>query len=92
MHNVSSEQKNAEHLKSLILSEFENLEKEYRLQIIGLCTDASGESQAARLHILAEMPWLLVADCWAHQVFYSLSITVVALFKICRFSLSLEII
>ncbi|KIJ50719.1 hypothetical protein M422DRAFT_79785, partial [Sphaerobolus stellatus SS14] len=68
VHNVSSERKNAEHLKSLILSEFENLEKEYCLQVIGLCTDASGESRAVRFRILAEMPWLLVANCWAHQV------------------------
>ncbi|KIJ47124.1 hypothetical protein M422DRAFT_164447, partial [Sphaerobolus stellatus SS14] len=72
-HNVSSEWKNAKHLKSLILTEFENLEKEYCLDIIGLCTDASGESQAARLRILPDMPWLLVADCWVHQVFYLLT-------------------
>ena len=68
VHDISSERKTAENLLGLIREEMTLLSDDYHLQVIGVCTDASGESRAARLRLLKEMPWLLVADCWAHQV------------------------
>ena len=68
VRDVSSDRKTAENLIELIKNEPVVMENEYHLQVIGICTDASGESHCARLRLLREMPWLLIANCWAHQL------------------------
>ena len=68
VHDITVEQKNADELLKLIRQQIAYLTTNVGLLLIGVCTDASGESQAAHLHLLSEMPWLLIVDCWAHQV------------------------
>jgi len=48
--------------------EKEYIEKDLGLKLIGWVSDAGGDSRAARLRFQAAYPWLLVVDCFAHQV------------------------
>jgi hypothetical protein len=48
--------------------EFDYLENELGLRPIGACGDASGDERRCRLEFWKEFPWVLIADCWAHQV------------------------
>lgn len=36
--------------------------------LVAWCTDASGESAKMRRLLRQKIPWIVVVDCWAHQV------------------------
>ncbi|KAF9232801.1 ribonuclease H-like domain-containing protein [Melanogaster broomeanus] len=65
--DVSTEQQTADHLKRIILDVKDSLEKDWKVTVIAITSDASGESRAARKRILVDFPWLMVPDCYAHQ-------------------------
>lgn len=56
------------HLRNIILNVKEDVESDWRVSIIAITSDASGESRAARKSILQDFPWLVMPDCYAHQV------------------------
>ncbi|KIK96853.1 hypothetical protein PAXRUDRAFT_10540 [Paxillus rubicundulus Ve08.2h10] len=66
--DVSTEQQTADHLKRIILEVKDSLEKDWKVTVIVITSDASGESCAARKQILVDFPWLIVPDCYAHQI------------------------
>ncbi|THH07907.1 hypothetical protein EW145_g3063 [Phellinidium pouzarii] len=68
VHDNSAQRKSAEKLKTLMDSELDYMTKVLLLLVIGICGDASGDERAARLQMLAKYPYLLIADCWAHQI------------------------
>ena len=45
------------------------LREEWAVVIIAIVTDASGEARKARRLLGEKYPWLVVLDCYAHQVF-----------------------
>ncbi|KAG1783204.1 hypothetical protein EV702DRAFT_959937 [Suillus placidus] len=54
---------------------FELMEEEYHyikdvllLTMIGACGDAGGDEKRGRFLFLQKYPWMLVMDCWSHQV------------------------
>ena len=68
VHDTSAERKTAENLLQLMIQEKDYIEMELDLKLIGWVSDAGGDSRAARTRFLAMFPWLLVVDCFAHQV------------------------
>lgn len=45
------------------------LREEWAVVIIAIVTDASGEARKACQLLGEKYPWLVVLDCYAHQVF-----------------------
>ncbi|KDQ21329.1 hypothetical protein BOTBODRAFT_123015, partial [Botryobasidium botryosum FD-172 SS1] len=68
VHNVSAARKNATALLDMMKDELGYNEATLGVVNIGACSDASGESRAARSRLLAQMPHLLVVDCYSHQI------------------------
>ena len=68
MHDTSAERKTAENLLQLMIQEKDYIETELDLKLIGWVSDAGGDSRAVRTWFLGMFPWLLVVDCFAHQV------------------------
>ncbi|KAF8874902.1 ribonuclease H-like domain-containing protein [Infundibulicybe gibba] len=67
VHEVSAVRKTGEHLFALVDSEVENLIT-LGLKPIGIAGDAASDERKARLLALKKYPYLLIADCWAHQI------------------------
>lgn len=40
----------------------------WKVEVVGMCSDAAGESKKARRLLLEKFPALIGPDCWAHQV------------------------
>lgn len=66
--DVSAERKTAQHLKVLIISVIEEVQMTWKANVVAVTSDASGESRAARKQLVMEFPWLVSADCYAHQI------------------------
>lgn len=64
----SSDRKTADHLKILILDVVKEVKGKWKATIVVITSDALGESRAARKRIVAEFPWFVAPDCFAHQV------------------------
>ncbi|KZV65826.1 hypothetical protein PENSPDRAFT_756143 [Peniophora sp. CONT] len=67
-HDISPEKKDAINLLKIVLAEIIYYTDELHLIVVGWCTDASGESAKMRKLLVRVCPWLIVLDCWAHQV------------------------
>lgn len=68
--DASAERKTADKLLPQVISVLQALRSEWKMVIIGVCTDASGETRKMR-RLLGEDPeWshLMLPDCYAHQV------------------------
>ncbi|KAF9520227.1 hypothetical protein BS47DRAFT_1481590 [Hydnum rufescens UP504] len=68
VHNTSGEHKTAENLLKLMEMEKKFIEVDLGCTLIGWVSDAGGESRAARVRLHAQYPWLLIADCFVHQL------------------------
>ena len=68
VHDASKERKTADNLFKLMLEVNEKLKKDWQVNIMGVTTDASGESRKARTLLLRHSPHLVCPDCYAHQV------------------------
>ena len=64
-------------LLQLVLADIAYCMTELQLSIIAWCSDAGGDSANMRRQLVRKMPWIIVLDCWAHQVcrLYDLGIT-----------------
>jgi hypothetical protein len=47
-----------------------DLEENWQVKVIGICSDSSGESLKACKLALKDSPELMVPSCYAHQVFF----------------------
>lgn len=71
VNNVSATRKNTFGLLAMMKDELDYNDTALHVVNIGVCSDASGESRAARICLLDEMPHLLIVDCYAHQVMHT---------------------
>lgn len=70
--DVSAQRKTAQHLKILMISVIEEVQLGWKVNIVAVTSDASGESRAAWKRLVEEFPSLVSADCYAHQVIMSI--------------------
>ncbi|KAJ7726706.1 hypothetical protein DFH07DRAFT_757985 [Mycena maculata] len=64
----SAERKTAENYLAQLVAVFKMLGEEWKVVVVAVTTDASGESRKARLLFAKAYPWVVVLDCYAHQV------------------------
>lgn len=67
-HDVSTQPKTGEALLSLVVEDIKWSELTYGLTVIAVCSDDGGDARKMRRLLLAQMPWLIVILCWAHQI------------------------
>jgi hypothetical protein len=68
VHDTLRDRKTAENYLAEIEQVYEKLNKEWGVIVVGLVTDASGESRKARQLFAKKYPFLIVLDCYSHQV------------------------
>lgn len=68
MDDVSIERKTAEKFLQQLQDAYEEVEQKWKAMVIAVVTDASGECRKARREFLRDHPWVVVIDCYAHQV------------------------
>ncbi|KAI9061407.1 hypothetical protein FKP32DRAFT_1728495 [Trametes sanguinea] len=66
--DTSSERKTADKFLKHIEDVLNETSKEWKVKIIAFTSDASGESRAARIRLLSRYPYLIILDCYAHQI------------------------
>ena len=66
--DISGEPKTAETLLDIVVKEIKYMVETLLLVVVAWCTDASGESAKMRRLLVRKYPWLVVLDCWGHQV------------------------
>ncbi len=71
VEEASKERRDAKHLLALLEKQVAMLEKEWKCSVIAIVTDASGESRKARKLFKAKYPHVIVLDCYAHQVHFT---------------------
>ncbi|THU86689.1 hypothetical protein K435DRAFT_607976, partial [Dendrothele bispora CBS 962.96] len=68
VEDVSEERKTAVNLMIIILNKMKRIHEFFKVILVAWCTDASGESAKMHRDLLEKFPWLVVLDCWAHQI------------------------
>ncbi|KAI5898768.1 uncharacterized protein SCHCODRAFT_02173469 [Schizophyllum commune H4-8] len=68
VHDGTSEPRSAEHLAELLEAAVKECKEKYGVDVIAICTDASGESRKARSILAKRFPGLVLPDCYAHQI------------------------
>ncbi|KDQ19209.1 hypothetical protein BOTBODRAFT_102720 [Botryobasidium botryosum FD-172 SS1] len=66
--DTTAEQKTADLLLEHMDQSIRVAEKDWRVKVVGLTSDALGESRKARMDLLKKYPHLVIPDCYAHQV------------------------
>ncbi|KAH8101722.1 ribonuclease H-like domain-containing protein [Cristinia sonorae] len=66
--NVTEERKNADTLLGIVIANIAYALEVCRMMVIAWCSDAGGDSASMRRKLLQRYPWLIVLDCWAHQL------------------------
>lgn len=66
--DTSRQPKDAKNLLLLVLDEIKYAVEVLKIVIVAWCTDASGESAKMRRMLAQKFRWMVVLDCWAHQV------------------------
>lgn len=67
VHDLSSKRRTGELMFTLIEEEMAYLES-IGVKLVGVAGDAGGDESKARRLAQKKYPWLLIADCWGHQV------------------------
>ena len=70
VHDASNERKTTQNLLCVLKEVFELLQNEWGTIVIAVVTDASGESWKACAEFVKKYLWIIVLDCYAHQVQY----------------------
>ncbi|KDN49419.1 hypothetical protein RSAG8_02121, partial [Rhizoctonia solani AG-8 WAC10335] len=68
VHDLSTERKTAENHLKVVLSDIDDVEKRYNVRVIAWVSDAGGDSRAMCVRLNRLQPYILVFDCWAHQI------------------------
>lgn len=63
--------KQAEFLLAHLESVVQEVERVWQSMVVAVVTDASGECQKAQRLFLQKYPWIVVLDCYSHQVSHS---------------------
>ena len=66
--DTSEERKTAEKLIAHLEAAMKEVEEKWGATVVAIVTDASGECRKARRILGAKYPWLIVLDCYSHQV------------------------
>jgi hypothetical protein len=67
-HDITTRAKDSETYLNIVESEMAWVKTRLRCFIIAWCTDASGESVKMKKELRKKYPWLIILDCWSHQV------------------------
>jgi hypothetical protein len=68
VHDITTLVKDAETYLKIIEAELAYILAWLACFIIAWCTDASGESVKMKRLLRKSVPWLIMLDCWSHQV------------------------
>lgn len=68
VHDASTERKTTENLLRILEEVVKDLEGNWKARVVAVVTDASGESRKARRLYGRKYKWVIVLDCYAHQV------------------------
>jgi uncharacterized protein with PIN domain len=68
VHDASLERKTAENFLRELEKTVDIVQNEWGSPVIAVVTDASGECRKARREFGRKYPWIVVLDCYAHQV------------------------
>ncbi|KAF8985488.1 hypothetical protein BDQ17DRAFT_1260183 [Cyathus striatus] len=72
--NVSAQAKNAENLLEIVKDDIKYCVDILGIKLVGWCTDSSGESLKMRRLLVSSNSWMVVVECWAHQVLLPIAI------------------
>lgn len=67
-HDVTSKPKTADTLLNLVYADILYFINVLKIIMVAWCSDAGGDSASMRRKLKLILPWLIVLDCWAHQV------------------------
>ena len=67
-HDVSALPKTGETLFQIVTDDMKWSEETYGHKVIAACSDDGGDARRMRRLLRAQMPWLIIVLCWAHQV------------------------
>ncbi|KAF8488355.1 hypothetical protein F5888DRAFT_1585560, partial [Russula emetica] len=67
VHDASDESKSTENLLALVWDVKAMVEKDWKVKVIALTTDCSGESKKTRRVAVEQDPTLVGPDCYGHQ-------------------------
>jgi hypothetical protein len=62
------ERKTADKFLALLEEVVKDIEEKWGSLVVAVVTDASGECRKARREFVKKYPWVIVLDCFAHQV------------------------
>jgi hypothetical protein len=79
--DTSEERKTAEKLLEHLEAAMKEVEEKWGAKVVAIVTDASGECQKARRILGQKYPWLVVLDCYSHQVQLSFRVHSIYLFS-----------
>ncbi|KAF8345223.1 hypothetical protein F5887DRAFT_836824, partial [Amanita rubescens] len=66
-HDVSAQPKTGKTLLQLVVDDIRWSEETYGHRVIAVCSDDGGDARKMRRLLRAQMPWLIITLCWAHQ-------------------------
>lgn len=66
--DTSTERKTAALLLVRLEAAITEVEERFNIKVVAVVTDASGECRKARRDLLKNYPYIVVIDCYAHQV------------------------
>ena len=69
--DISDERKTGDNLLARLESVMQELQEKWDIVLVAVVTDASGECRKARRQLARKYPWLIVLDCYAHQVCFN---------------------
>jgi hypothetical protein len=67
-HDVSAQPKTGETLLQIVVDDIKWSEETYGHKVIAACSDDGGDARKMRRLLRAQMPWLIIVLCWAHQI------------------------
>jgi hypothetical protein len=67
-HDVSAQPKTGDALLQLVVDDIKWSEETYGHKVIAACSDDGGDARRMRRLLRAQMPWLIIILCWAHQI------------------------
>lgn len=68
MHDVSDKCKNANILLDLVLIDIHYMVVVLEIIVVAWCLDTGGNAAKMRRQLVELCPYIIVLDCWAHQV------------------------
>jgi hypothetical protein len=80
--DTSKECKTAEKLLEHLEAAMKEVEEKWGAKVVAIVMDALGECQKAQWILGQKYPWLVVLDCYSHQVWLSFHVHSIYLFPL----------